>query len=285
MDLTIDTSSRNHVKNYAERIFKDLFPKSEFTFIGNAFSWIHDCFSGNFENYLRLDLKYHDYEHTLQVTTCMIDLFKGYHMAKAYPVLTDKIFEIGLLAILLHDTGYLKTDDDIEGTGAKYTITHVFRSCDVAKMLLSQKGYTAKEILAVQDMILCTGVNSDISKIPFQTALEKKVGYMLGTSDLVGQMAAENYIKKLPFLYLEFEESFHYSKTSTKVAELYKSADELMKNTPNFWEHYVKPKLNDDFQKIYEFLGDPSPNGENLYLRRIESNIAVLKTNLTIQNS
>ena len=48
------------------------------------------------------------------------------------PLLTDKLFELGLLGILMHDTGYLKRTEDMQGTGAKYTLTHVRRSAEFA---------------------------------------------------------------------------------------------------------------------------------------------------------
>ena len=92
----------------------------------------------------------------------------GYHRANANPTLTKKMFELGLLAILLHDTGYLKERDDTEGTGAKYTLIHVNRSMEFAAQLLSEKRFKKNEIQAVQNMIRCTGVNVDLTGIPFQ---------------------------------------------------------------------------------------------------------------------
>ena len=46
------------------------------------------------------------------------------------------MFEFGMLAILMHDTGYLKKRGDNEGTGAKYTLTHVDRSIQFAGELM-----------------------------------------------------------------------------------------------------------------------------------------------------
>jgi hypothetical protein len=50
-----------------------------------------------------------------------------------------------------------------------------------------------------------------------------------------------------------------------------------MRNTPAFWEKYVQPKVNGDFQRLYTFLNDPYPDGPNDYLQRIEANIARLR--------
>ena len=90
----------------------------------------------------------------------------GRHLAGVQPRLTQQMFQLGLVAILLHDTGYLKKRDDTEGTGAKYTVIHVHRSAEFAAHLLQEKGFSATDIQAVQNMILCTGVNAALSVIP-----------------------------------------------------------------------------------------------------------------------
>src|SRR5262249_62118285 len=140
-------------------------------------------------DYQPVDALYHDFEHTLQGTLCMARLLRGRHHAGAQPRLTERMFRLGVLAILLHDTGYLKKREDTEGTGAKYTVTHVERSAEFADQLLADKGFVPTDIKAVQNMIHCTGVDATLSVIPFQSELEKVVGYALGTADLLGQMA------------------------------------------------------------------------------------------------
>jgi len=84
-----------------------------------------------------------------------------------------------VLAILLHDTGYLKKRDDTDGTGAKYTVTHVHRSGEFAAQLLGERGFNATDIYAVQNMIRCTGVDATLSVIPFQSEIERVVGHAL----------------------------------------------------------------------------------------------------------
>src|SRR5213078_3234841 len=114
---------------------------------------------------------------------CMARLLHGRHQTGLKPEVSHRMFELGLLAILLHDTGYLKKRDDTAGTGAKYTVTHVDRSAEFAKELLSEKKFSSKDITAVQNMIHCTGVDAALSVISFQDELEKVVGHALGTED------------------------------------------------------------------------------------------------------
>src|SRR6185436_690569 len=118
---------------------------------------------------------------------------QGYKKAHVSPELTPRMFELGLLAILLHDTGYLKKRADTEGTGAKYTLTHVARSADFAREFLASKGSPPEDIEAIRNMISCTGVNASLQAIPFGSELERTLGFALATADILGQMSARDY--------------------------------------------------------------------------------------------
>lgn len=186
-------------------------------------------------------------------------------------------FELGLLGILLHDTGYLKVRGDQEGTGAKYTLIHVNRSCEFAARLLKERQFRDDEIASVQHMIRCTGVNVDLSTIPFASELTQVMGFCLGSADLLGQMAASDYVEKLPVLYGEFEESAKFNSGQMASVGMFASAAELISKTPGFWEFYVFPKLEKDFGGVYRFLNQPWPDGPNWYLQQIAGNLDRIK--------
>jgi len=254
-----------------------MFPDGDKAFVPRIFGWAVDCFTGAYRDYQAVDAKYHDFEHTLQGALCMARLLQGRDRAKIEPRVTRHLLELGLLAILLHDTGYLKKRGDNEGTGAKYTVTHVLRSAAFAAELLSEKGYNSHDAQAVQNMIHCTGVNAKLDGIPFQSELERMVGFALGTADLLGQMAAEDYVEKLPVLYSEFAEAAAFAEQTDQFITSFGSASDLMSRTPIFWENYVRKKLANDFCGLYRFLSIPYPDGPNFYLQRIEANMAKLK--------
>lgn len=257
-----------------------MFPGADPMFVPDVFAWAIECFTGNYQDYQAVDTRYHDFEHTLQGTLCLARLLRGRHLAGAEPQLTSQMFQLGLLAILLHDTGYLKKRADTQGTGAKYTVTHVRRSADFAAELLKEKGFDAKSIRAVQNMIQCTGVNAALTAIPFQSESERVLGLALGTADLLGQMAAEDYVDKLPTLYAEFAEAATYTKDRTHFIAMFSSVDDLMQKTPTFWEKFVRLKLDRDFGGLHRFLNDPYPSGPNAYFQRIEANIERLRQRL-----
>ena len=259
---------------------RTMFPDVDPLMVPTSFAWAIECFGGNYQDYQAVDTRYHDFEHTLQGTLCLARLLQGRHAAGAQPPFSPRMFQLALLAILLHDTGYLKKRSDREGTGAKYTVTHVKRSAQFAARLLQEKGFAPTEIKAVQNMISCTGVNAVLSAIPFQSEWEKIAGLALGTADLLGQMAAEDYVDKLPTLYAEFAEAVSYSKDRTQFVAMFTSAADLMQKTPAFWEKFVRVKLDRDFGGLHAFLNDPYPSGPNWYFERIEANIKRLRRQL-----
>jgi hypothetical protein len=280
MHRVVATNDPTAVELEAQAAYLGIFPEGDKLFVPRAFGWAIECFTGNYGDYQAVDTRYHDLEHTLQGTLCMARLLRGRHLAGAEPRLSQRAFQLGILAILLHDTGYLKHRDDTLGTGAKYTVTHVGRSATFAEQLLKGKGFSPDDIRAVQNMISCTGVNASLESIPFQTELEKIVGFALATADLLGQMAAEDYVEKLPTLYEEFAEAAAYSKEGAQFVATFTSATDLLKKTPMFWENYVLARLDREFNGLYRFLNDPYPSGPNLYLKRIEANMHRLKRSL-----
>ncbi len=271
------TKDPTAVEVEVQSAYLTIFRNGDPLFVPKVFGWAIECFTGGYKDYQPVDAPYHDFEHTLQGTLCFARLLRGRHLAGAQPPVTQRMFQLGLLAILLHDTGYLKKRDDTDGTGAKYTVTHVERGAQFAAELLAGKGFSPTDIKSVQNMIHCTGLDATLNVIPFQSDQEKTVGFALGTADVLGQMAADDYVDKLPVLYREFAEAARFSKDKAHFVAMYSSAEDLMKKTPHFWERFVLVKLTRDFGALYEYLKDPYPSGPNVYLEQAEANIERLR--------
>ncbi|MDB6056845.1 MAG: hypothetical protein JWO95_689 [Verrucomicrobiales bacterium] len=278
----IDTTQPLAVQAEVQKAYAAMFPHGNRDFVSQVFGWVNACFAGEYRDYLPIDARYHDLEHTLQGTLCMARLLQARHKAKAQPPIDQRLVELGIIAILLHDTGYLKQRGDDTGTGAKYTLTHVDRSVEFAATLMSDHGYYERDIASVQRMIRCTGVNVKLDAIAFESEAEKVTGFGLGTADLLGQMAAEDYVEKLPILYAEFAESARYTKDKAKGGGFFNSVEDLMQKTPMFWDKYVRAKISNDFLGLYQFLSDPYPNGHNWYIDRIEHNMTRLQRELGV---
>ncbi len=281
---TVATNDPSAVKAEVQAAYIAMFPLGDYEFVFRAFDWAEDCFAGRHPDYLAIDARYHDLEHTLQGTLCMTRLLRCRHAAGAQPKISQHLFELGLIGILLHDTGYLKRrDDNSPGTGAKYTATHVYRSLEFAAKLLAENAYSDADIRAVQNMVRCTGIDAFLESISFENDAERVVGFALGTADLLGQMAADDYVEKLPVLYDEFQEAARHDRGHTDFITKFGGAPDLMQRTPAFWRDYVQPKLDKDFAGLHRFLNQPYPNGRNWYVERIETNMRRIKEQLAIK--
>src|ERR1044071_8316448 len=100
----VDTKNAKAVQEEALAIYGRMFPKGDSTFVRKAFGWALDCFRRRYADYQPIDARYHDLEHTLQGTLCFARLLEGYQRTKTEPPLSEKMVQLGLLAILLHDT-------------------------------------------------------------------------------------------------------------------------------------------------------------------------------------
>ncbi len=272
MPVDVDTKDIEAVCAESDRIYRSIYDDADPGFLPWVRDWFIALFGGRYGNYLPVDAPYHDREHTMQGLLCLVRLLHGRHRANARPVVPRRTFELGILAILLHDTGYLKDAGDTDGTGAKYTLIHVDRSREFAGKFLHELGYPQPDIETVQNMIHGTAVDTAPAALPFATQIERTVGAALATGDLIGQMSADDYVERLPQLYAEFTESCEFF--GKQAAHLhFDSPEALIANTPAFWESYVKPKLEKGCLGMYRFLNDPYPDGENEYLNRIEANV------------
>jgi hypothetical protein len=276
----VSTKKPELVEAMVQSAYLTMFPKGDRFFVPRIFGWATDCFAGKYADYAPIDARYHDFEHTLQGTLCMARLLSLRQAVGAQPVLSQRLVELGLIAILFHDTGYLKTRDDTSGTGAKYTTTHVSRSVEFTARFLGEKMFLPREIVSIQNMIRCTGVDAALTVIPFANETEQVVGHALGTADLLGQMAADDYVEKLPVLYSEFAEAAAHNREKATYVSMFSSASDLIAKTPIFWENYVKPKLDREFGGLHRFLNHPYPEGPNWYLDKIEENIERLRLQL-----
>ncbi|MFA5056717.1 MAG: hypothetical protein WC485_01270 [Opitutaceae bacterium] len=247
-------------------------PGSDTTLIDTLFRDVEDMFHGRYLDYLPLDMRYHDFEHTLQAALCFVQLLEGRYRAKVTPALNQRQFELAIAAVLLHDTGYLKLRADSEGTGAKYTYVHVIRSCSFAASYLPTVGFNGEEVESVVAAIRCTGPRSNITQLHFSGEVEHFIGCALATADYLGQMAAPDYVDELAFLYAEFEESDNFFNIP-REKRLFRSVRDLIAKTPVFWEKFVLPRITHDYLGIYRYLADPYPGGPNAYLQAIEQNM------------
>lgn len=276
----VDTKNAAAVANYCGGVFADMYPGARPHWIAQVFQDVEDLFAGRHPAFAAIDLRYHDLEHTMQATLCLVQILSGRHIAGVEPRMTARQFELAICGALLHDSGYLKVRSDNHGTGAKFTYCHVLRSCAFAASYLPTLGVTDLEIEGVLGAINCTGPAKQISRLHFREPIDRVIGCALATGDYLGQMAAAEYPDELEILFAEFKESDDYIHLPASRRP-FSSAVDLIQRTPAFWRQVVLPKLESEFQAVYRFLSDPYPHGRNPYLDAVENNIAVIQQRIS----
>ncbi|HVT72980.1 MAG TPA: HD domain-containing protein [Lacunisphaera sp.] len=276
---TVNTKSSLAVAAMVKEALGDIGSKASFPLIDRLFADVTDMFEGRYPGYRAIDMFYHDFEHTLQATVCLTHILQGRSRSADKPVLKPRDWELAIMAVLLHDSGYLKETRDVEGTGAKYTIVHERRSCEFARQYLPRMGVTGSEIEDICSAIICTGPQSRISQITFHREEARIFAFILVTADYLAQMSAADYPDELPILYREFHEAYEFEKVPEEKRP-YKSVEDLLRRTPNFWQNYVRPMLDFEAGGVHRYLataGQPNP-----YLQAAEANIAEVQRRLQV---
>ncbi len=268
MDVTGTIDTRNTVATNREvkRIYDSLFGAGLFAPVESVLNDVELLFHGKYPGYQSCDTAYHDFEHTLQTYLAAARIFDGMLREQRGRVSRDLV-ALGLIAILGHDTGFIKDDRDQDGHGGKYTLIHVERSKEFMGRLLTNHGFDAGQTACVKNLISCTGLNVSLSVIPFASPTEKLVGCVVGTADYLGQMSDPDYLDKLPRLYDEYKEG---------NVPGFQSADDLIKKSPQFFEQFVMDRLTRDFQGVYRFAAKHF-GGRDLYIESIRKNLALIK--------
>jgi len=99
---------------------------------------------------------------------------------------------------------------------------------------------------------------------------------VVGTADLVAQMADENYQEKLPLLFMEFQEAGVVG---------FETPLELFKKTEEFYRSVSRKRMNNELKGVspaalYHFR-DRWEIDENLYEKSIKYNIRRIKETVT----
>lgn len=253
-----------------KKIILLIFSKFEFNQFEQTFSDILELFNGNYPGYRRCNTLYHDLNHTMD---CLLVTAKLIHGAFLNGIMFKKRdVSLGLISALMHDTGYIQAVDDDTGTGAKYTVCHIERSIEFMEKYFQDHGFPLEYFQICSNFLRCTGLDVKIAEIKFQSREHEILGKILGTADLIGQMANEHYLEKLPFLYHEFKEG---------GVQCYKDEFDLLKKTPAFWE-MVKERFVSELGQVDRYLRDYLRAlwgiNQDLYRQAIDRNIERLQS-------
>ena len=205
------------------------YPGADFSLVFKAFELTHDLFAGHFPGYAACRTGYHDYRHTLDVFVASVRLIDG-GLLSGRP-LPSSLAEDILIGALLHDCGYIQREDDLEGSGARYTKTHVVRSAEFVKTHGAAFKLNRKRADCIAALIMGTDLAIPWDKLEFADENDRTAAAILAAADLLGQMADRAYLEKLLFLYYEFREAGIGG---------YKTAFDILMKTSSFYEGTAK---------------------------------------------
>lgn len=207
-----------------------------------AFKDTVKVFAGKYNGYRESNTKYHDIDHTLSVTLTTARLMHGCMDEVEF---TSKDIQTGLIAALFHDIGLIQKSDDTKGTGAKYTVGHEQRSIEFMTAYLTKKRAAKRMMADCTKIIESTILSVSPKDIDFRNDVIFKLGMIVGSADLLGQVADRNYFRKLFSLYLEFEEA---------GVPGYDSELDLIKKTEGFYNNVVKKRLVEDLENAAKYM-------------------------------
>lgn len=272
---SIDFSNAADVRTLVRERYHNMFGNQDAGYIDDFMDATEDLFAGRYPGYQAVDTGYHDISHTLQATLCLAELLHNRHHIDTQPRIRADDFKRALIAVLFHDTGYLKTTNDTRGSGAKYTHLHEERSCQFARTYLSQLGWLSDDIQFIENLISATGPSADLLSLEFGSETERVLGQTICTADYIGQMSDPHYPDKLAVLFAEFKESYEYQQIPESEWP-FASYDDLLRSTPGFWDTFVQHKLKVECAGIDKHLEHPA-SGENPYMDSVKQNLEAIQ--------
>src|SRR3954467_10115163 len=193
-------------------------------------------------------------QHVLDVTLAMARLMHGYEKSRERDAETlgPSLFVAGALGALFHDFGYLRRHGDHRHKyGAEYTITHVSRSAAFLRQYMRKLGFADDLARLAATLQHFTGYERKAQSIRVGQGLPRLVGQMLGTADIIAQMADRCYLEKCrDRLYPEFVLGALGAPKKAPKLPAFASGDELVAKTPTFYEGATR-RLNDDLGHAY----------------------------------
>jgi hypothetical protein len=265
----VDMNDPHAVMEETRCILGRLFPSFDFSNLDRAFEDTLLLFSGKMPGYRACNTRYHDLKHTTDALLAMARLIDGAVLSGIK--ISASTANVGLIATLFHDAGYIQEVSDISGTGAKYTRIHEERSAEFLRRYFTERGYSNTQTSDGASIIKCTGLSSKFQKVSFSSAQSKLAGKMLGTADLLGQMADRTYLEKLHFLYHEFVEG-HVGDYSDEL--------DLLKKTVDFYQK-IRIRLDEELGGVCKFarihFRDRLQIDRDLYREAVETNIKYIR--------
>ncbi len=205
------------------------------------------------ENIANSDALYHDVHHTIMVSLVGQAILKGKHLAEGGVTPDDWLHF--MIAAICHDVGYVRgvcrldgngryatgiEDETVEispdSTDAALTPYHVDRS---QQFVRERFGNTV--LVNVDAERIANYIEMTRFPVPDEPFYRDTGGYggLVRAADFIGQLGDPNYLRKVPALFYEFEE------TGENLNTGYTSPGHMRGNYTKFYWKVVRPRIQD----------------------------------------
>lgn len=247
--------------------------------VRQSFLDIEAAFWGRYPGLLPCDTPYHDLRHSLSTSLLMARMVDGYeivHGASVNRLGRDE----GVLAVLLalfHDIGFLRRDSEAHLNGACLVHAHEQRGVDFMRTYLARGPFArfADQAELIHATNFAQAIAVTLSGLPKELFV---IGQLLGTADLVSQIGGRYYLERCrDFLFQEFVAAGvdRIVAPGGQITVLYATPEDLLRKTPEFYEHVVKRRLEEDFAQASRYIA-PHFGGDDPYARGIQRNLSYL---------
>lgn len=274
---SVQVSNPVAVRNAVHELFRETFPGTSFDKLWLAFYDFERLFTGRYPGYLGCDTTYHDVQHTLDMTLTLARLIVGYERSvEPGERLGARRALMAIVTALYHDSGYIRHEerDQDFSNGAEFTMYHVSRSADYLRRYMPELGM-ARDVGVASMIVHFTGYELDLDKIELEDPRDIICGHLLGTADLVAQMADRCYLEKCrDRLYKEFVVggvAIENAKPGEYMVR-YRSGQDLLQKTPAFYQQVTRDRLDKKFNHAYRYA-EVLYDGRNPYIEAIRNNV------------
>lgn len=206
------------------------------------------------ENIANSDALYHNVDHTIMVTLVGQAILKGKHLREGG--VTPRDWLHFMMALLCHDIGYVKgvckadrpgeyaTGENgetvlipIGGTDASLTPYHVSRS----KLFIFERFGGRELLIDVDPDVVVSYIEMTRFPIPDEPFYRDTHTFkgLARAADFIGQLGDPNYLRKIPALFYEFEETGENQNTG------YQSPGHMRESYTKFYWTVVQPRIQD----------------------------------------
>ncbi len=245
-------------------------PSADCQLIRSIYNDMASFFSGSHPLFQKNTLQYHNLRHTQMVALATVRLFHGLHCNKTH--INAETLTKGLLSAYFHDTGMLLLEGDSATSGTEYIVNHEERSSLFLRHYIDRKelGQNISEDCAT---IICyTNLSLNPTTFAAHSHETQLAGQVVGSADILAQMADRYYLEALPTLHEELKANKTYQ---------YASALELMIHTANFYHTIILNRLKHTFSNISQSMRthfrERHKIDRDLYTENINKNINYLE--------